>query len=55
MKAVKVRKYCKLDCIGCRICEEKLPDAGYRLVYAALVESNEKETKGCECESLSLF
>lgn len=30
-KGAKVRKYCKVGCIGCKICEKKSPEGGYKV------------------------
>ena len=30
-KGAKVRKYCKVGCIGCKICEKKSPDGGFKV------------------------
>jgi Na+-translocating ferredoxin:NAD+ oxidoreductase RNF subunit RnfB len=30
-KGGKVRKYCKVGCIACKICEKKSPEGGYRI------------------------
>ena len=30
-KGSKVRKYCSVGCIGCKICEKKSPEGGYRI------------------------
>lgn len=30
-KGAKVRKYCKVGCIGCKICEKKAPEGGFKV------------------------
>lgn len=30
-KGAKVRKYCKVGCIGCKICEKQSPEGGYKV------------------------
>jgi len=30
-KGAKVRKYCKVGCIGCKICEKKSPEGGFKV------------------------
>jgi ferredoxin len=51
-KPAVVRKYCKVGCIGCKICEKKSPEGGYKVEnFLATIDYTQKGDRSAGAEA----